>query len=312
MHKKISVGLTITIVVFTLIITALVTTAVTMVAYSELIADLPEREAMYDSLSEVDNLVRSEYLGNLEEESINSGIAEGYINSLTTGINEYMTAEEYAEYTNLQSGVSSDGSVLTGVSYKKFGSAGYIKITDFYDTTADAFSNACDILIDNSVTGIVIDVRDTESINIQSAADIIDLIVPLASENTEAIATVIDSDGNNVEIFSADSSSIDLSFAVIANENTSGAGELIAADLRDFAKGSIVGKTTAGTGTYQQIYELSDGSAIILTVGEILPYSGESYNEIGVTPDYEIDLTAETDDLNDDSQFLQAYAAVSQ
>ncbi|MCD7775138.1 MAG: S41 family peptidase [Clostridiales bacterium] len=255
MHKKISIGLMIAIVILTLIATALVTTAVTMTAYSDLIADLPQREAMYDSLSEIDSLVRSEYLGNPEEESIDSGIAQGYIDSLTVGINEYMTAEEYADYKTLQSGISlEDGSEITGVTYSKFGSAGYIKITDFYDTTAAAFSSACTALIDNSVTGIVIDVRDTDSINIQSAADIIDLIVPLASDNTEAIATAVDKDGNNIEIFSADSASIDLSFAVIVNENTRGAGELIAADLRDFSKGSVVGKTTAGLGTYKKIY----------------------------------------------------------
>jgi len=53
MHKKISVGLTITISIITLMVTALITTAVTMSIYSTLVADLPEREAMYSSLAEI-------------------------------------------------------------------------------------------------------------------------------------------------------------------------------------------------------------------------------------------------------------------
>ena len=62
MHRKISAGLCITITVITLLITAVVTTAVTMAAYSTLIADLPEREAMYSTLSEIDGIVRNREL----------------------------------------------------------------------------------------------------------------------------------------------------------------------------------------------------------------------------------------------------------
>lgn len=310
MHKKISAGLCITITVITLLITAVVTTAVTMAAYSTLISDLPEREAMYSTLSEIDGIVRNNYLGATEDETVNDGISQGYLSSLTIGRNFHMTADEYASYKASQQGTDINGAAVSSIKYEKFKNAGYIKILDFTDKTPDEFEKAFASLKSSSVTGFVIDVRDTDSINIESAAEIVDFIVPLATESTQAIATAVDKNGKNIKVFSADSGSIDMPLSVIINENTSGAGELLACDIRDFGKGRIVGKTSAGNGTYQQIFELSDGSAIVLTVAQLLPYSSDNYDNTGIKPDYEKELEKKTDKLSDDTQFMQAYASV--
>lgn len=311
MHKKISIGLTITIAVFAIIVTALVTTAVTMNIYSSLVADLPQREAMYASLSEIDSLIRSEYYGMTEEESVNSAIADGYLESLTVGRNYMMSAEEYREYKTKQSGTDKNGNAIKTVSHKKQSSVGYIKISDFTDTTPDEFRQAVTSLTNESVTGLVIDVRNTDSINIKSSALITDMIVPLASSGTQAIATAVDRNNSNTAVFAADAESIDLPVSVIVNSGTSGAGELLACDIRDFGKGTVVGEQTAGNGSYQKVFELSDGGAIVLTVAKLLPYKSDCYDGVGVKPDYEVELTQSTDDLTKDSQFLQALASVT-
>lgn len=309
MHKKISVGLTITIAIIVLVVTAAVTTVITMNIYSRIVSDIPEREKLYDSISQIDTLVRDNYYGELNEDIVNNSIAQGYLSSLN-GTNTVLTEEEYEQYKLKQSGVNADGTKIETVSYKKFGSAGYIKISDFNDNTPSEFEHAYEVLTNNSVTALVIDVRNTDSINIESSAEIIDMIVPIASDGTGAIATAKDKNGEAVKVFSSDSVSINLPMAVIVNEKTSGAGELLACNIRDFGKGAVVGKTTSGNGTYQKVFELSDGSAVILTVAQLLPYLSDSYNGTGVVPDYTSELAAETDDLNKDTQFLQAYALV--
>ena len=312
MHKKISVGLALTIAIATLIVTAIITTAVTMNIYSGLISDLPAREEMYNSLAEVDNLIRTHYYGAVEEESVDSGIAQGYLDSLTIGSNYSMTAEEYNRYQIRQSGFDENGDAVKTVTWEKYGSAGYIRISDFIKTTPDEFKAACEALQNDAVTGIVIDVRDTQSINTEAAAAVIDRIVPLATEGTQSIATAVDKNGKNAQIFSADANSIDLPFSVLVNENTAGAGELLACDLRDFGKATVVGKTTAGNGTYQQIFELTDGGALVLTTAKLLPYTSDSFDTTGVSPDYAIEPAAQTpENLNGDPQFMQAYALVS-
>lgn len=310
MHKKISVGLSVTISILLIMVTIIVTTAVTMNIYSDIVSDIPEREEMYDSLAQLDTLVRNNYYGTAEEESVNSGIAEGYLSSLD-GVNKLLSADEYSLYKARISGLNEDGTAKQSVSHSVFSNSGYIKISDFTDNTVSEFKSAYESLKNSSVTSLIIDVRNTDSINIKAAAEIIDLIVPLATEGSESIATAVDRDNNNIEIFSADSDSISLPVSVIVNENTSGAGELIACDIRDFGKGTVVGKTTAGNGTYQKVFEMSDGSAVILTVAKLIPYTSDCYDGIGVTPDYVCELTKETDTLSEDSQFLQAYASVT-
>ena len=306
MHKKISVGLTITITIFTIMVTALITTAVTMSIYSTLVSDLPEREAMYSSLSEIDTIIRNEYYGILEEETVNDAITDGYLSTLTAGRNYMMTADEFAEYQKKQN--STD---IASVEFRKHSGVGYIKITDFTDSTPDEFNAAVTSLLNESATGLVIDVRDTDSINIKAAAMIIDRIVPLATDGTKSIATAVDRNNANIVVFAADTESVSVPVSVIVNEKTSGAGELLACDIRDFGKGTIVGKKTAGNGSYQKVFELSDGSAIVLTVAKLLPYKSDCYDGVGVIPDYEAALSKPTDDLSKDTQFLQAYAAVT-
>ena len=305
MHKRISVGLTITISIFAIIVTALITTAVTMSIYSTLVSDLPEREAMYSSLSEIDNLIRNEYYGVVEESTVNDSIITGYIDSLTIGTNYIMTEDEYEQYKEKQSGATAS------VTSEKYSGIGYIKISDFTDKTANEFRNAYTSLSNNSVSGLVIDVRDTDSINIKAATLIIDQIVPLATEGTKSIATAVDRNNTNTAIFAADSENINLPISVIVNEKTSGAGELLACDIRDFGKGTVVGKKTAGNGSYQKIFELSDGGAIVLTVAKLLPYKSDCYDGTGVIPDYITALEKQTDKLSEDTQFLQAYASVN-
>ena len=309
MHKKISVGLTVTISLIVLVITAIITTVVTMTAYSNIVSDIPEREKMYNSISQIDTLVRNNYYGNVDENSINNSIAKGYLSALD-GTNMILTKQEYEQYKLEQAGIDENGEKIKTVSYKKFGTAGYIKFHGFNNNTADEFKAAYDVLMNNSVTSLVLDVRNTESINFSAAADVIDIIAPIASDGTGAIATATDKNGEIIKVFSSDSDSISVPIAIIVNENTSGAGELIACDIKDFGKGSIVGTKTKGNGTYQSVFELSDGGALILTVAQIKPYTSESFNNSGVTPQYVCEQSFETDDLNKDTQFLQAYALV--
>lgn len=310
MHKKISVGLSITIAIIAIMVTVIVTTAITMNIYNDIISDIPQRENMYSSLSQLDELVRNNYYGILEEESVNYAISEGYLSQLN-GVNKLLSKEEYASYIKRLSGINDDGSENKTVSYSTFGTSGYIKISDFTDKTVNEFEKAFESLEANSVSSLIIDVRNTDSINIKAAAEIIDIIVPLATEGTQSIVTAVDKNNNNIEIFSADSDSINIPVSVIVNENTVGAGELIACDIRDFGKGTVVGKTTKGNGTYQKVFELSDGSAVILTVAKLLPYTSDCYDGVGVIPDYICEMSKETDKLDDDSQFLQAYASVT-
>ena len=169
----------------------------------------------------------------------------------------------------------------------------------------------------NSVASIIFDVRNTDIGLIQYATDCIDMLVPVGTEGTGAIATAIDKNGNTIETFTSDSDSVSFRMTVLINSGTSGAAELFACDLRDFGMAQLIGVKTAGNGTMQEIFELSDGGAIALTVAKVNPYKSASFNGVGLTPDYEVALTPEQNarlymlTLEEDGQYQKALEIVS-
>lgn len=394
MNKKISLGLSLAVTFIAVAITVAITMSVSMRTYNSLIKDLPNRSQMYSYMSELDNIVRTNYYGTINENLLNSEISDGYASGLGDRYSRYMTASEFRTYQNelngekvgigiiafydeaetaifvaevsenspaAQSGISKgdkiieideervtaynysalmsklEGDKLTSVTirfvhdgveqsvgvvkgysaqsvyYSLDQSVGYIKITDFYSTTESQLRQAVEALSKQGATSLIFDVRNTSSGTIEYAAEVIDYLVPVASEGSGAIATAKNKDGEVIETFTSDADSVSMNMTVLVNKNTSGPAELFACDLRDFGKAQIVGVTTSGNGTMQKTYQLSDGSAIVLTVAEITPYTSPTYNYVGVVPDHEVALTDEQNirlsllSKEEDAQYIKAY-----
>ena len=197
------------------------------------------------------------------------------------------------------------------------GPIGFIRISAFYDNTPKEFMDALAGLGSQNVSKLIIDVRNNSSTNYDAAAQVIDAMVPMATEGTRAIATAKDADGKTVKAYTSDTSSISLPIAVLVNDRTQGAAELLSADLRDFLKATVVGERTAGNAGYQQVFLLENGSALILTVAKIYPYITDCYDDTGIVPDVELLLpdfqkdALESLSLNEDAQYNAAAAALS-
>ncbi len=190
------------------------------------------------------------------------------------------------------------------------GVIGYISISDFYSTTPSQVKEAVDKFVSQGATGLILDLRNNSSTNFDAAIKVLDIFVPVA-EGTDAVVTVIDSDGNTISSYASNADAVNLPVMVLVNENTLGGAELIACDLRNFGKAEIIGTKTAGAGVMQEIFKLSDGSAIRLSVGEIIPYRGESYNGVGVAPNYEVEQQNATDDILSDNVYQYAVSVLN-
>ena len=76
---------------------------------------------------------------------------------------------------------------------------------------------------------------------------------------------------------------------ILVNENSASASELVAGVMRDLGYADLVGTQTYGKATGQYHFNFFDGSTAVLTaLGIVLP-SGESYNEVGLTPTYYVE-----------------------
>jgi carboxyl-terminal processing protease len=75
---------------------------------------------------------------------------------------------------------------------------------------------------------------------------------------------------------------------VLVDGGTASAAEIVASALQDRGRAVIIGSQTFGKGSVQAPSQLSDGSALELTVGHYLTPSGRSIDGVGVTPDLEM------------------------
>lgn len=78
----------------------------------------------------------------------------------------------------------------------------------------------------------------------------------------------------------------DVALAVLVNGRTASAAEIVASALRDNCRAPLVGARTFGKGLIQSVYELSDGSGLVMTVGTYVRPSGESLDQKGLPPDF--------------------------
>ena len=176
--------------------------------------------------------------------------------------------------------------VTTSVFSHMIDSLCYIQITDFNTATVPQFEAAINDAIDNNATGLIFDVRGNGGGTLDSVDKILDILLP---EGEVVSATY--KNGKKKVLFSSDKNEIDLPMMVLCDENTASAAELFAASIRDFEKGKLIGTKTYGKGIMQETFALSDGSAVRLTVAYFNPPSGINFHKVGLSPDYEVQLT---------------------
>ncbi len=193
---------------------------------------------------------------------------------------------------------------------KTYNNIGYIKITDFYSTTANQVQSAVQSLTASKVTALAIDVRNNSSTNYENAFETLDVFVPVNDSSVPA-ASLLDGNGNIIENYSTTAGEVSLPMAILVNEKTAAAAELFACNMRDFSKGKLVGTKTKGSALVPKAFKLTDGSAVLLSVGVIKPYKSETFNGVGLTPDKESKLKTKTGKLEADSQFLDAVTLIT-
>ena len=109
MNKKISLGLAISLICIFVAVAVTITMTVSMSIYNKIIKDVSERSNLYSTISEIDDIVRKNYFGQINENLLASMTTSGYINGLGDRYSRYMTATEYAEYKEKEKG--NDGGI---------------------------------------------------------------------------------------------------------------------------------------------------------------------------------------------------------
>jgi carboxyl-terminal processing protease len=76
----------------------------------------------------------------------------------------------------------------------------------------------------------------------------------------------------------------ELPLVVLVNRSTAGPAEVVASAILGNARGDVLGDKTFGSGSIQQVLEMKDGSALLLSVAKYFAPSGKAIQDVAVTP----------------------------
>ena len=102
MGKKVSLGVTVALVLLAVALTVSGTMVLSMRHFSSLVNDVSQRQAMYDYIDEIDLAARQDYI--IDEEKLRAALANGYIAGLDDPYAAYLTATEYQKAQNALAG----------------------------------------------------------------------------------------------------------------------------------------------------------------------------------------------------------------
>ena len=128
MNKKISIGITISLVAIACALTFVVTMSFSLNMYNGKIADVQQREEMYTKMQEIDSYIKSYSIYDTDDTETKIGVYSGYLNGIDDKYAKYYTTNEYYYKTQLENGV------LTGLGMELGREqGGYISVTGVYE-----------------------------------------------------------------------------------------------------------------------------------------------------------------------------------
>lgn len=184
---------------------------------------------------------------------------------------------------------------------------GYIAIDIFSSNTYKEFKSELEELEDKKIKSLIIDVRNNPGGHLSQVTDILELFLEKGK-----VIYQIEKKGVSEKILSKTKEKRKYQVAVIINNSSASASEILASSLKDSYNATIVGETSYGKGTVQQAYQLSNGTTLKYTTQKWLTAKGKWINEKGVEPDVSIDLASSYYDNPTDDNDNQLQKAIEE
>jgi len=171
---------------------------------------------------------------------------------------------------------------------------GYVKLTQFQETSANDLKKALDSLKKEGMNSIIFDLRNDPGGLLTSAVSVTELFLP----PKKLVVYIKGRKGEKTEYFTElpKSDYADMPMVVLVNQGSASASEIVAGALKDWNRAVIVGVQTFGKGSVQSLIPLSDGSGLRLTTAKYYTPKGTSIQGVGITPDIIVKLESKEKD----------------
>ena len=169
---------------------------------------------------------------------------------------------------------------------------GYIRLVQFNEPTADELSKALDELQKQGMQALILDLRNNPGGLLNSAVDVCAQFLP---PNTKVVSTQgrVASQQHDYSTSGAKKERPNFPMVVLINEGSASGAEIVAGALKDLHRAVLVGETTFGKGSVQNVMQLPDGSAVRFTTAKYYTPSKQVIQGNGVTPNIHVALTAD-------------------
>jgi carboxyl-terminal processing protease len=169
---------------------------------------------------------------------------------------------------------------------------GYVRLIQFNEPTADELEKALDEMQKQGMQALVLDLRNNPGGLLNSAVDVCAQFLP---PNTTVVSTQgrVPSQQNEYATSSTAKQRPRFPMTVLVNEGSASGAEIVAGALKDLNRAILVGETTFGKGSVQNVMQLPDGSALRFTTAKYYTPSKQVIHAQGVTPNIRVPLSAE-------------------
>ncbi len=309
---------------FTILITAGLTIfALTFGDKKVVEVKVPVERAEFTKLYEAFDLLKNKYYQDVDDEKVVDGAINGMFDALGDPYSDFMVKEEADQFN---SGLSSsfqgigaeiqerngnitvvspiknspaekagllpkdiiltvDGKSIQGFSATEaVALIAHIQIASFSEDTAKELETILAEYEGKGMKGIVLDLRQNPGGYLNAAVDISNLFVP----EGKAIVQVQEK-GEEPQITNAIAGKkYNLPVTVLVDNGSASASEILAGALKESVGAKVVGETSFGKGTVQNVTPLKDGSNLKFTTGKWLTPNGNWINEKGIEPDVKV------------------------
>lgn len=169
---------------------------------------------------------------------------------------------------------------------------GYIRLIQFNEPTAEELGKALDDLQKRGMQALVLDLRNNPGGLLNAAVDVCAQFLP---PNTKVVSTQgrVASQEHDYATSGYGKERPRFPIAVLVNEGSASGSEIVAGALKDLHRAILVGETTFGKGSVQNVVQLPDGSALRFTTAKYYTPSKQVIHGNGVTPNIRVPMTAE-------------------